>query len=246
MLSLSFSGTLREWERGMDALERDLLPEATADALNWTAAQVRDDLKGMLPSIFDRPTPYTVNSLMMQPANAQHLVSTVGFKDTPGRGRHYLWPQVEGGGRPMKRFERLLIGRGIMRQGEYAVPGRRAPLDGSGNIRAGLLMQILSQLGAAGDAYQNETARSRKRAGPGRRRYFVPGPGKWERLPRGIWMEQGKSSPPLPIIMFVRAPSYRVRFRFHEIATGLAAEVFPSKFDRALARVVDRTRSFGR
>lgn len=242
MLSLSFESTLREWERGMDALERDLMPEATADALNWTAAQVRDDLKGMLPSVFDRPTRFTVGSLMMEPASPQHLVSTVRFRDTWG-SRHYLWPQVSGGNRPLKRFEQLLISRGIMKPGEYAVPGKRAPLDASGNIRAGLLMQILSQLGAMGDQYANETKRSRKRAGPGRLRYFVPGPGKWERLHRGIWLE---APSPLPIIMFVRAPSYRIRFRFHDIAAGLAAEVFPSKFDRALTRVVDRTRTFGR
>lgn len=245
MLSLSLEGTLKEFEQQLDALERDLLPEATADALSWTAAQVRDDLKDMLPSIFDRPARYTLGSLMMEPANPQHLVSTVRFKDSARHHEHYLWPQVRGGGRPLKRFEQLLIQRGIMRPGEYAVPGKRAPLDGSGNIRGSLIVQILSQMGAMHDRYANETKRSRKRAGPGRTRYFVPGPGKWERLPRGIWTEVTKSSAPLPIIMFVKRPTYQVRFRFHEIAGQLAAEVFPSKFDRALARAVDRAGRFG-
>lgn len=240
MLNVSFGSSLDAWAQDMDALERSLVPEAAAKALNWTAYDLRDENRELMPKVFDRPTRYTLGGLTVFTATEEDLVATVGFKDRNGRGAHYLWPQVEGGGRPHKAFERALIARGIMRPSEFAVPGRRAPLDANGNISAGLITQILSQLGASRDAYQWETKRSRKRAGTGRVRYFVPGNGKWDRLPRGIWTEVTATSAPLPTIMFVKPPTYQARYRFFEINRMRAEAVFPERFDRALAQAVDR------
>lgn len=225
----------------MDALERVLVPEATAAALNYTAYDLREENRPHMQAVFDRPTRYTLNSLNVTPADEGHLTARLWFKDSAGSTQHYLLPQVEGGGRGHKRFERLLIQAGIMRGNEYAVPGKRAPLDAYGNIRGSLITSILSQLGAMHDVYQRETARSRKRAGPARTRYFVPGPGSWDRLPRGIWTKPTSASGPMPIIMFVRKPTYQVRYRFHEFNTARAEAMFPERFDRALAAAVGRS-----
>lgn len=239
--ALSFADSLRAWAGELDQIERVLLPEAIAKALTWTAYDLRDENREHMATVFDRPTRFTLGSLQATPATEADPVASVGFKDQIGQRRHYLWPQVEGGPRPHKQFEKLLIARGIMHPSEFAVPGRRAPLDAAGNIRPSLIVQILSQFGAQSDRYANETKRSRKRAGSGRVRYFVPGPGKWERLPRGIWSEATRNSAPIPIILFVRQPTYQVRYRFAEFNTARAEALFPSRFDRALRSVVERS-----
>lgn len=44
-----------------------------ATALTRTAQDVREAVRQELPRVFDRPTPYTLNSLFVRPATAQRL-----------------------------------------------------------------------------------------------------------------------------------------------------------------------------
>lgn len=236
-MDISFESNLREWTADMTAFERQQLPFATVMALTATAQDVRAEHKSLLPVIFDRPTRFTMNSLQVTPATKFKLTAQVYFK-YPHRGKHYLLPQVEGGSRPVKRFEHLLIQRGLMQHGEYAVPAKGAKLDGFGNLSAGTITQILSQLSASSDAMQWETERSRKRNGKRRARYFVTPPDS--RLPRGIWRQRGKAIE--PVILFGSGVGYSSRYDFDGISLRSASVRFPLNFDIALYRAMGSAR----
>ena len=70
-----------------------------ATALTRTAVEVKDALRAELPRVFDRPTPYTLNSLFVKPARADRLQAETYFKDdSAGSGTpatKYLLPQVQ-------------------------------------------------------------------------------------------------------------------------------------------------------
>jgi hypothetical protein len=43
------------------------IPKVQEVALSWTATEVRKDLVAAMGRVFDRPTPYTPNSLFIDP-----------------------------------------------------------------------------------------------------------------------------------------------------------------------------------
>lgn len=116
-----------------------------ASALTGVAQGVRDDEQREIRDVFDRPTPFALGQVYVRRATAANLVAEVGVSDYPFTVG-FLKPHVFGGRRRLKRFEKLLIGAGAMPAGTYAVPGRFARLDAFGNISAGQLRQVLSQL----------------------------------------------------------------------------------------------------
>ncbi|MBN9078531.1 MAG: hypothetical protein BGN87_00205 [Rhizobiales bacterium 65-79] len=236
-MDISFETNIREWTAWMTDLERNQLPFATALALTNTANGLREYHRDLLPIIFDRPTRFTMNSLRVTPATKASPVASVWFKDSARAQSHYLLPQVEGGGRPLKRFEKWLVNRGLMSASERAVPAKGLRLDAYGNISAGTITQILSQLAASPDAHQWETARSRKRAGPQRARYFVP---RQPGLPRGVWRRQGKKLE--PVLIFVSTVSYQARYHFFDLSNAYANAHFPRNFADAMARAIATAR----
>lgn len=211
---------------------------ATAVALTKTAVEVRKDLQAEQRRVFDRPKPWTLNSMYVKPATKQILEAHVGHKDFAPKGTaagKYLQPQIEGGQRPLKRFEKLLQARGLLPAGMYAVPGKGVRLDQYGNMSVGQLQQVLSNLGAQFDAYQN-TPRVNAKGKRSQKRYFaatISGtPGIWERLPAGV----------RPVIVFVRSPSYRQRYDFFGVAQRSAERHLPRQADAAIRRAMETVR----
>lgn len=234
---ISFESNLRDWTADLNRFQREHVPFATVMALTWTAKDVAEEHRRALPSIFDRPTRWTMNSLQVTPANKTTMRSSVWFKDSAGSRRHYLVPQVEGGVRPQKRFEQWLVRKGVMGPNEFAVPARGLRLDAFGNLPGSVITQILSQLAAGPDAFQWETARSRKRAGASRARYFASS-GKG--LPRGIWRRKGATLE--PVLMFVSGVDYDIRYRFEGISRIAAERRMPINFARAMDRAISMAR----
>jgi hypothetical protein len=116
-----------------------------AQAATATAQAVRLDQQREMRDVFDRPTAFTLGQVYVRRADANNLTAEVGISDAPYRVGYLKW-HVFGGQRTRTRFEKLLISAGAMPGDRYAVPGKFARLDAYGNISAGQIRQILSQL----------------------------------------------------------------------------------------------------
>ncbi|WP_311968904.1 hypothetical protein [Pseudomonas baltica] len=219
-------------------IELRQIPFATVLALTETAKLVKARLEDEMRSVFDRPTPYTMNSLRLIPATKQRMEARVWIKDEADGAQpatKWLTPEVYGGPRNNKRSEALLRSRGILSEGKFLVPGRGAALDSYGNIGRGQLQKILSGLGAQGDRLQNSTT-SRRSVG-NLTRYFVLRKG---RNAIGIAERIGKKRTDIRMVLaFVSKPGYARALDFFGIgereADAQLAAQFEKAFDRALA-----------
>jgi hypothetical protein len=226
-----------------------LVPKATSDALNWTIYNVRDAQRSAMASVFDRPTPFTLNrSNIVKTANPTKLVARTVIRDDQSSGVapvRYLGPQVFGGERSIKRFERALQARGLMPQGWYAMPGKGAKLDAYGNISRGQIMQILSVLAAAEQTSgysANMTGRSAKQ-NKKPRDYFASTAqnnkglrGVAGRLPYGIYqrLPGGKI---VTILRFRAKVRYQSKLDYWGIARKVSDQDFPRLMRKAWQRV---------
>ena len=155
---------------------------ACAIALNQTAMAIRNEAKDTMRKGFDRPVPYTLRSVVFDRATADDLSVRIWHAEPERMSKHYLTPQVEGGSRKLKGFERA-IGLGEL------VPAMGAKINQYGNVTPGQLRQILSVLGKAerGAGYSaNITDRSRRRNTKARD-YVVIDHRQRGRLVRGIY-----------------------------------------------------------
>lgn len=173
------------------------IPYATRLAVNETAKKIQTALKIEARFAFDRPTAFTVNAPMVRFAKRGEIEAEVFLRNEATKGTppvKYLEPEVEGGGRRVKRFERALRARGIMGPSEFAMPGAGARLNQYGNISAGQVVQILSQTQAFSEVgfKANQTARSADRAGAKRPKYFATRAG--QSLPPGVYERTGPTT----------------------------------------------------
>ncbi len=251
-------------QRSLRQLRTEVAGKATASALNKTAQDVREAERKAMRGVFDRPTPYTLNSLYMRPATKQRLEAEVWLKGDGSRdnapGRHYLLPQIEGGARALKRFEQRLVRVGYMQASERAVPAAGAQLDTYGNISRGQIVKILSQLKTAavlGD-YSDATNSRRSRAKRAKEAYFVSrgkgayfGGGAWknglkdQHLPRGIWVRRSFGAwgtAVKPVLLFVARATYRPRYPFFKIAETVVQRRFGAHWQRSWAEALRAAR----
>jgi len=247
-------------QRLADEVARQL-PYASSLALNSIADKTKAALVDTMGRVFDRPTPYTLNALYVRRATKQNLEAQVRFKDATSKGTaasKYLGPEVSGGARSVKRFERALssnIGRiseVMQRLGvtNYFVPGTGAQLDAYGNMVRGQFSKILSQLAGQNDRYANETPTSRNRregkaVGPRKvrprpqPRYFIAGLYKARHLAPGIWIRtpigRGQWDVKPVLIEAKAAPQYSERFPFYETAERVFDDIAAPEMEKALA-----------
>lgn len=218
-------------------LERNQIPFATVLALTETAKLVKAELESEMRQVFDRPTPYTMDSLRLIPATKQRLEARVWIKDEAdgaAPATRWLTPEVYGGPRNNKRSEALLKARGILPEGKFVVPGKGMKLDSYGNVGRGQMQKILSGLGAQGDRYQNSTD-SRRSAG-NRTRYFVMRRGH-EAI--GIAERTGRRRDQVQIVLaFVSKPGYAKALDFFTIGQRVADAQLPVQFEKALAQAI--------
>lgn len=224
-------------KRISNAIARQI-PFATANALTQTAHRVRDAEKAEMVRVLDRPTPFTLNAWQVVPARKDTLVAEVVHKYLPGAGgRHYLAPQIEGGPRPMKRFEQNLlradIGAGAF---EAVIPARTAKKDAYGNWSGGERQRVLSALQAQRDPLSNTTDRSRAR-NPRRAEYYVGERGNTV----GVFRRQGDDDT-LILLFLRRRPVYTPRFDFDGVARKTFLEVYEPLFAAAMERALATAR----
>ena len=216
------------------------IPFALALGLTRIGARVKDATAGNLPRVFDRPTRYTQNSLQLVRAEKRDANprAVVWFKDSSGitqaaptlaNRRHYLLPQVYGGGRPLKALEVRLRRARVMGGGQWAVPGRGARLDAYGNMSRGEVVALLANVGGFGDVggVKNTTAKKRAQQKAGGVEYFAL-QARRGGLPPGLYRRGGKGrgAGVVQVLRFIdRAPQYRPIFDFYGDADKVAARV---------------------
>lgn len=241
--------------RQFTALELKNLPFAVMQAANNTAFAVQQEWKRQMPRVFDRPTPLTQNAIVYRKATKAKLAAEVLVRDEAFKGNppaKYLQAQVTGGQRNLKGFERRLAAQGILPAGMFAVPGKGVQLDAFGNLPARLYNPILSQLGARFDPLQNETDISRKRRTKRQAKqrggdYFANKQKRGRLLP-GVYqrIRTGFGGALRSILIFVRAPVYKPRYRIFDLAQRLYERQFKFQFERELAKAVQTSKFRGR
>jgi hypothetical protein len=241
-ISLQAQWDSRQVQVALAALAPRQWAFATALALSRVGQEVKDREKAAMQRVFDRPTAFTLNSLRVERARRDRLHARVWFKDTRlAEAGHYLEPQVHGGERRDKQFERDLQRKGFLGRGKQLVPTSAAPLDAHGNVRGGLRTRILSQLRAHHDPLQNETAKSRRRnRNKAAGRYFYGNPqgmgwGVWERVRGGRVLGGRMSNRLVPIFRETRKNQYRPRFPFFDIAQATTDAEMQRAFEHAAA-----------
>lgn len=282
MIDIRVTG-LQDLQREFKDFSERRLRASIATALTRTAVTMRNELLGQLSQAFDRPTPYTLRQLRYVGATAQRLAAGVGFNvvaitdergsvmryadlgpgETPA-GR-YLTPNIEGGVRRMKRFEKALQAVGVLPMGWKAVPGQRAKMTPFGNQSVGEIRQILSYFDAAelvAGSRQNMGTAGRARLAKGTRKgagfeYFVVKEGDRRTFTRASGKSGTKKMQPgiyrrtafalgtriEPVIIFVREVTYRRRWDFYAQARAIADRELPAQLDRALAESLQRLRA---
>lgn len=241
---------------------------AVATALTRTAVQTRQKAQEEAIRALDRPTPYTLRQLRYTPANARNLSAVVGFnilsvqdvfgrpiryteavQGAPTQAQKYLPPNIVGGPRGNKRYERALQQVGAMPVGWFSIPGEGASIDAYGNISRGQIKQIMSQFGAASivaGSSQNTTERSRIRAQrKAGGQFFSVLPGSTRKLQPGIYQREFYGRNITPVLIFVRSTQYRPRFDFYGVAQRTADATLPRELKRAMDESLARLKLKG-
>jgi hypothetical protein len=216
----------------LDDIDNRQVRFATALALSWTARDAQAEIKREIRRVFDRPTPFTLNSTFVRYATRTKLQAEIGIKDFASKSKPpILWlsPEIYGGGRPFKQLEFLLIRAGLLRSGEFVVPGEGAKLDSYGNMSRGQIQQILAATQTAFDVQQRSTAASKRRHRIVQR-IFALRERRGKLLP-GVYIRNGRGVSPL--LLFVRAPHYMVRLAFDRIVQRVVSERFVRQYELA-------------
>lgn len=235
-------------------LERRQMPWALALASTRLGQRVQKGALTVMRSRLDRPKKTTENSLLFKAATkngAQALVYFRGADVKQWTGEYtsgipadtYLQQAVHGGRRRHKRFEEALIARWIMRRNEYAIPAEWVR-DSFGNVPRGLLMKVLSGIGAAEmkeGLMANATGSRRSRRKGNAQRFFA---GTVDGV-RGIWERRGTAwgEGVRPVFIFTTdTPGYRVIFPFFKIAANIVKAHHADEVRKALAEAVRTAR----
>lgn len=209
--------------------QRRQLPFVTVLAMTRTAQEVKAAEIDVMRKVFDRPTPYTLNALRVQPATKAVMVASVEFRGGGTPARRFLNPEAHGGPRSQKSTERRL--QTILGGVSYLVPGRGADLDQYGNIKGATFRRILSQLKAGGSEFADASSSRRSKRNRAASAFFVAKGGKAILERRGTTVK--------PVLVFSgHAPAYTARFPFEATAERVVAEKFSENFVAAFERAI--------
>jgi hypothetical protein len=228
---------------------------ATAVALTRTAKAVQQKETLEIKDVFDRPKPFTINSIYVKSATKNDLTAAAYIKDFAGKGvpaSKYLKAEIKGGFRRQKKFERALTLVGAMPPGYFAVPGESAQMDAFGNIKPSQIVQILSFFRAFPEiGYKaNMTDKGRDRLAKGSKRkgtlgfeYFVGAPADGK-LPLGIWQRFffGQGTAIRPVLIFVKSAQYQKLFDFEYVARKAVEKEFPKFMSQAYQEAIRTAR----
>jgi len=229
-----FTVSVKGYDEAIRALRRvqRQVPKAAQRTVNYLANRVKEAEVREMKRAFDRPTRWTLNSTRVRYASQRigRTNAVVWLKDEAVKGipaTKYLTPQIFGGGRGAKRFEKALWNAGVLPRGWVTVPGEGARMDAYGNMSRGQIVEILSWFRAFGEqgfrANATAATKARKARGTKNRRgyaYFSIRPGQRSHLHPGIYqrIRSNFGSAIKPVLIFIRGPRYGRRYHFYEVA----------------------------
>lgn len=242
MIEVRHSGaSIADVIASMRGVQSYMVPYATATALTRTAKHAADKaVPDAMRAAFSSPVSYTLKSLRVEPASKDSLSARVMVKNTADGGvrpENFLAPQVEGGGRKFKGLESGLRYAGVLRSGQYAMPGKGLSLDASGNVKGADVRTILTAL----KGIRGGVGAKGQRAGRGRKLandMFVGKPRGGNR-PDGIWRREGDRIRPL-FVFASKAPAYSRRLDFTGVVQRVALDRFKVEFDKALQAMASK------
>lgn len=222
-------------------------------AINKTVDLAKPAVRREMSSKFDRPTPWVLNSLRGKYArDRNNPVATLAFKDKDSatNSRTMIAPHVDTGKRHFKAMEARLSAMGYLPRGWNVVPGAAAVLDSYGNMGRGQISQLLNVLGTYTEAgYNKANANTVARLAKGNTKRGVYGFTYWvnpvggvkgKHLQPGVYQRitTGFGSSLKPILIFVRAASYKHRLDFYDIVQETVDKNFTPEFRVAFAQAM--------
>jgi len=220
------------------------IPFATSLAINRTAQKVKLAEEREIIDVFDRPTPFTKNSLFIKPSNKNNLTASVKLKDFSFKGSSaakYLQAEIAGGERRLKRYEVALRSAGILPSGYFTVPGQAANIDQYGNIARSQIVQLIAYFRANRDVGTsfNSTDKTRgKLARSTNKRYGV----SYFVMPKESGTQEGIylrihsnfGTAIRPVLIFVDSARYEAIYDFKFVAEKVIKKEYDNEFKRAL------------
>lgn len=191
---------------------------AYANAIEDTAKQARKRMQDEMKSVFDRPTPWMLKSVSYQVDRGKLTAQILPtYSNQQQREpQKVLRAQAYGGQRRAKGMENVLRRAGLLPAGWFAMPGQGARLDSYGNVSAGQVKQVMSQLQLlqkGNMASGKRGQRAQQRAGG---RFFVVPVGS--RGQPGIYQRGLAGRSVVPIFIFASRANYQVRFDLDKVA----------------------------
>lgn len=241
-------------QKSLELIGNDL-SFAMAKALTKTAYAVKPKVVDKMKTVFDRPTPYSLNSLWVSPATKDRLESTIKLKDEKDKGgteaHKYLGPEIFGGDRNLKRFEIALQYAGVLPKNMFIVPGAGAEIDRYGNMNNGQIIKILSYFKAFEMTLgrrANITDKRKAKMAKGIKNRRVSNLGisyfslqnRKNGLPPGIYQKvsYANSKKIKPVMIFVKKPMYNGIFAFYDIIEEEVNKRWWDIFSKSLSETI--------
>jgi hypothetical protein len=207
-----------------------------------------------MPQAFDRPTPFTVDTVRFKAAERKDQSPTSAVyipKSNEDRGlptSEYMRPGVLGAGRRnQKRSEAMLTRRGILPSGWALLPGSFTSKrkDAYGNVPGSYYKEIIQalQLRNPGEKYFKGISKASKRRaaimGVGREFFAVSSSGQG--IAPGIYKrDYKKNGAPLQYFVFRPAPSYRKRLDMPQVVLAAVQAKAPAVWQSIMRDVATR------
>lgn len=229
-MKIKIETNIKDVIKGLNQLEKKQIPYATKNALNDTAFEFMNEMKGEIKdklNIYKKAIP---SSVRVKKATKSKLYAEI-YVDEWSWQYKVLDHHFKGGDRHRKGLEKALIYKGDMRKDEIltAPPGVR--------LRPSIYNKIISQLKLIYKAgySANETKKSRKRKPKNELRFFIITGKSKSHLAPGVYARPllGTDSP-ICILRISKKPEYKKRLDFEKTLQKVVNKSLNSNFDRAL------------
>lgn len=223
MVQISVANDFNRLESAIQDLRLKHLPFATARALTDVAVAARQSVVQAMPTIFDRPTPFTVGGIKLVPATKSSLAAEIFVMDRQAR---YLLLEETGGIRTPDMSGKPGVA--------LTLPGKGARENAYGNLPA--RYQASLRDAAARERARREDRQEAVRSARRRRKHSVASAGRDRGIfyvadhgPHGVgsggYFRRGEGHKLIRLIGYASTESYRPRFGFQDRVTRVAREM---------------------